>query len=97
MSASNDLPSNIDMMLRYQFAFSKGTRNCIGINLAMAEMMLMLTGIFRNCESSSGLKLQDCLAHVELFDTTVRDVETVGDGGVPLQHPDSKGIRVMLS
>jgi hypothetical protein len=85
------------MTRRYQFAFSKGTRNCIGINLAMAEMMLMLAGIFRNCQNSNGLNIQDCLTHVELFDTSVRDVETVGDGGVPFQHPDSKGVRVMLS
>ncbi|OSS48490.1 hypothetical protein B5807_07931 [Epicoccum nigrum] len=84
-------------MDRYQFAFSKGTRNCIGINLAMAEMMLMLAGIFRSCQNSNGLKFQDYLTHIELFDTSVRDVETVGDGGVPFQHPESKGVRVMLS
>ena len=59
--------------------------------------MLMLAGIFRSCQNSNGLKFQDYLTHIELFDTSVRDVETVGDGGVPFQHPESKGVRVMLS
>lgn len=84
-------------MDRYQFAWSKGTRNCIGINLAMAEIMLMFAGIFRNCESKSGLKIGDRVVRMDLFETTVRDVETAGDGGVPLQWPDSQGVRVILT
>ena len=63
----------------------------------MAEMILMFTGIFRNCQSSNGLKLNDGIVHMDLFNTSVRDVETVGDGGVPLQWPDSEGVRVVLS
>ncbi|KAF2877664.1 cytochrome P450 [Massariosphaeria phaeospora] len=64
-------------MNRYQFAWSKGTRNCIGINLAMAEMTCVFAGISRHCESRNGLKISDHGVRTNLFKTTVRDVEMV--------------------
>ncbi|KAF2177011.1 cytochrome P450, partial [Zopfia rhizophila CBS 207.26] len=87
---------NNPAMERYQFAWSKGTRNCLGMNLAMAEILLMFAGIFRNFESGVGLRIEDSIGRIELFETDVSDVETVGDGGVPLQKPGSKGVRVRV-
>lgn len=32
---------------RHLFSFSKGSRQCIGINLAYAELYMVLAGVFR--------------------------------------------------
>ncbi|KAL9110368.1 MAG: hypothetical protein Q9227_005099 [Pyrenula ochraceoflavens] len=77
---------------RYQFAFSKGTRACIGINLAMAEMYLVCAHLFYRF-GVAGCSDPGDEGRLDLFETDRSDVECVGDGGVALAKPGSKGAR----
>ena len=67
---------------KYQMAFNKGGRNCIGINLALAEMFLALAAVTRY--------------DMELFETDVSDVQFRHDFHVAYPRLDSKGVRVMM-
>ena len=77
---------------KYQFAFSKGTRACIGINLAMTELYLMVAHIFARY-GSAGYSAPGDIGRLELFETDSTDIECVGDGGVALVKEESKGVR----
>jgi cytochrome P450 len=68
---------------RYLTSFSKGTRGCLGINLAYAELFLALGYIFRRFD-------------MELFETGIEDVRFVRDGFMPMPYQGSKGIRVKI-
>lgn len=68
---------------KYLVPFSRGTRACIGMNLAYAEMYLSLATLFRRFD-------------FELFETSKADVEIVHDFFNPSVKLDSKGIRVMV-
>ncbi|KAL5384587.1 hypothetical protein PMIN06_012506 [Paraphaeosphaeria minitans] len=68
---------------RYLVPFSKGTRQCLGINLATAEIYLTLATVFRRFD-------------MELYGTTERDAEIVHDFFIPHGHQDSKGVRVVF-
>nr|UYM26528.1 cytochrome P450 [Talaromyces wortmannii] len=65
--------------------FSRGSRNCLGMNLAYAELYLVLAVLFR----PGGQQF-------ELFETDESDVIQVHDFLLPLPRLDSKGIRVMI-
>ncbi|KAF2105872.1 cytochrome P450 family protein [Lophiotrema nucula] len=78
------LPGNVTPLMNRNFVpFSKGSRNCLGINLAYAEMNHILAALF----CGDGLKFA-------LFETDVSDVTLAHDFVVPLPRVDSKGIRV---
>ena len=77
---------------KYQFAFSKGTRACIGINLAWAELYLMTAHLFARF-GSEGCEAEGDIGKLVLFETDDSDVECVGDGGVALVRESSKGVR----
>lgn len=72
-------------MERYLVSFSKGTRQCLGIELAKAEMYLTLAALF----GAHDVK-------IELFETTARDVQVVGDIFNPDFPKESKGVRVVV-
>lgn len=80
---------------KYLVAFSKGSRQCVGINLAYAEMYIILARIFR-IYGSKDVHGKDDLGYLELFKTTSRDVEIVSDLFVPHPAPDSEGIRIRV-
>lgn len=63
--------------------FSKGPRMCVGINLAYAELYLALAAIVRRFD-------------LELFETTLADIEPAFDAFVPIPRADSKGVRVVV-
>ncbi|KAJ9300365.1 hypothetical protein DTO271G3_2482 [Paecilomyces variotii] len=89
---------------RYLVAFSKGSRQCLGIYLAYAEMYLCLSTIFRLFGSTGKDALgrtqrvrdDDDEGVLELHQTTIKDVECVGDGFTPLREVDSQGIRIRV-
>jgi len=81
---------------RYQVAFSKGTRICLGANLAMAEIILVLVGIFR-VYGSREVRFEGDVGVLELYETDKSDVECCIDGFVPLPKADSKGVRFRVS
>jgi cytochrome P450 len=68
---------------RYLVNFSKGTRSCLGINLAHAESYFTMAAVFRRFD-------------LELFETTRDDVDIAHDFFNPVARLDSKGVRVLV-
>ena len=67
---------------KYQMAFNKGGRTCIGMNLAHAEMFLTLAAVARS--------------DLELFETDLSDVQFQHDFHIAYPRLDSKGVRTMV-
>lgn len=82
-------------MDRYLVSFSKGSRQCLGINLAYAEMKICLAAIFRRFGSET-VSMEGDEGILELFETGLEDVEVVGDGFVPLAKEGSLGVRIRV-
>ena len=80
---------------RYLVSFSKGSRQCLGINLAYAEMKICLAAIFRSFGSES-VRMEGDEGVLELFETGVEDVEVVRDAFVPLAKEGSLGVRIRV-
>lgn len=69
----------------YQVAFGKGSRSCVGLNLAYAELYLVIAVLVTRFD-------------LELYDFQYdRDLKTVRDGFVGLPSKESKGVRVQLT
>ncbi|KAJ9611207.1 hypothetical protein H2200_004390 [Cladophialophora chaetospira] len=68
---------------RYFVGFGKGTRSCLGINLAHAELYMTLAAVFRSFR-------------FELYDTDITDVELAHDFFLPSPKLDSNGVRVKV-
>ena len=83
---------------RFLMSFSKGSRLCLGINLAYAEMYLCLFGIFSRFGSGGlgGVRMSGDEGVLELFETGMDDVEVRGDGFIPLASEGSQGVRVKV-
>ena len=67
---------------KYQMAFNKGGRNCVGINLAHAEMFLALAAV--------------ASYDMDLFQTDISDVEFRHDYHVAYPKLGSKGVRALV-
>ncbi|ETN45628.1 uncharacterized protein HMPREF1541_09460 [Cyphellophora europaea CBS 101466] len=80
---------------RYLVPFSRGSRACIGINLAHTELYLTVGAVFSKYGSKE-VRLPTDLGWLELHDTSYRDIEIVGDGVTPLYRAGSKGVRVTV-
>jgi cytochrome P450 len=69
---------------KFLIPFNKGPRQCIGIELAKAEILACVAMVFSQFE-------------MELVDTEyLRDIKTKRDHFIPKPGPDSKGIRVRI-
>ncbi|KAJ5921253.1 hypothetical protein N7466_009579 [Penicillium verhagenii] len=69
---------------RYLVNFSKGTRICLGMNLAYAELYLTLANLFRRYE-------------FELYDTTEKDIAFARDFAAPYPDEGNLQLRVMVT
>ena len=78
---------------RYLTTFSKGSRNCLGINIAYGELYLTLAYIWR-VWGSRGATLSDDVDVLGLFETGLRDVEMKADHFIPTPQKGSKGLLV---
>jgi cytochrome P450 len=67
---------------RYLVNFSRGSRACLGMNLARAEIYLVVAAVFGGYD-------------MELFDTTREDVDVAADYFDP-QPKTSRGVRVVV-
>ncbi|KAB8220459.1 cytochrome P450 [Aspergillus novoparasiticus] len=67
----------------YLVAFSKGSRQCIGIPLAKAEILLVVARVFREFD-------------MELYKTTIDDVRIVRDMFNGHPRKGSQGVRVIV-
>ena len=68
---------------KYLVNFSKGTRSCLGLNLAKAEIYLTLAAVFHRFD-------------LELYETDRSDVDIVHDYFNPSPKDDTKGVRVLV-
>ncbi|KAL4981899.1 cytochrome P450 [Aspergillus falconensis] len=66
---------------KFQMAFSKGGRKCIGIELARAELYLVIAALVRGFDMT-------------LFETDANDVAFLHDYHVAMPKMGSKGVRV---
>lgn len=78
---------------RYLVAFSRGPRACIGINLAWAELYLVLSTVFSHYDTAD----TGGSPKMRLYQTTEEDVQMVHDMFVPVPKLTSKGVRVVVS
>lgn len=68
---------------KFQMAFSKGDRKCLGIELASAERYLFIAMLVRRFE-------------MELWETDDSDVAFLHDYQVEMPKLDSKGVRFLV-
>jgi cytochrome P450 len=68
---------------RFMVSFGRGTRSCLGINLAYIELYLTLGMMFRKYK-------------FELYKSDVGDVKLGHDFFIPVTKLDSKGLRVLV-
>jgi cytochrome P450 len=78
---------------KYMVAFSRGSRACIGINLAQAELFSCVSRVFRVFGGVGNPAEQGTL---ELFETTEGDVRMARDMFIPTMMDGTKGVRVMV-
>ena len=83
---------------RFLVSFSKGSRSCLGINLAYAEIYLCLAAIFRRFGSGGkdGVREEGDEGALELYETGLKDVQTAADFFVPTPVEGSEGIRIKV-
>jgi hypothetical protein len=80
-------------LTRYLCSFAKGSRQCVGINMAYAQLYLCVAGNFRRY---GGPGNPGPMGYFELFETAREDVEIQYDLFVPFPKQGSKGIRVLV-
>lgn len=83
---------------RYLVSFCVGSRKCLGVNLAYAELYLALSAVWRQWGSGGvdGIRGNDDMGVMSLWETGLRDVEIESDAFVPQPQKGSKGIRVLV-
>ncbi|MCJ1321263.1 hypothetical protein MMC15_006607 [Xylographa vitiligo] len=82
-------------LVKYLVSFSKGTRQCLGMNLAYAELYMCLAAVWRRFGSEQ-VRDDGDEGVLEFFETGKRDVEIAADIFIPLQAEGSKGVRVRV-
>lgn len=80
---------------RYMVSFTKGSRGCLGINLAYAMMFLTLARVFR-AYGSPHVRHPGDRGFLELRDTKFKDVEVAIDGFLPLSRNGSHGLKIAV-
>jgi cytochrome P450 len=76
-------PMRTKQLSRYMVVFGKGSRQCIGMELAWAELYLLLANLIRRCD-------------FDIFETEWRDVGFVREFGGPFPASDARGLRVLV-
>ncbi|KAL4955914.1 cytochrome P450 [Aspergillus filifer] len=76
-------PAHRRYLEKYLVSFTKGSRQCIGMNLAKAEILLALPNIVRRID-------------LELYETTREDVTIAHDLFLPFAREGRKGVRVLV-
>jgi cytochrome P450 len=79
----------------FMVAFGRGARNCLGMNLASAELYLLVATLFRNF----GIQDDDLgqkIGNLALFETEKRDVLMAQDLQVAIPWEGTQGIRVLV-
>lgn len=82
--------------LRRQLTFSKGARQCLGMNLAYQELQIFAAGIFRKYGRFDPTVKQQKGPTLELYETGAEDVRTYADFVTPGLRPGSQGVRLKI-
>jgi cytochrome P450 len=83
-------------LMRKGLTFSKGGRQCLGMNLAYQELQTFTAGIFRKYSVFDPDASVQKGPTLELCETTLEDVEIYADFVTPGYRPESKGVRVKV-
>ncbi|KAI0154668.1 cytochrome P450 [Xylariaceae sp. FL1272] len=81
---------------KYLVSFSRGSRNCLGMNLSYSELALFSANMWRTWTSKEVEPIGGEAGTLELYQTTVRDVEIEGDYYIPVAQKGSKGIQLIV-
>jgi cytochrome P450 len=80
---NNPLTPTGEPLERFMVSFGRGTRNCLGMNLAWTELYLTLGMLFRRYK-------------FDLIEPDVRDVQIGHDFFIPVAWEGGKGVRVFV-
>ncbi|KAF4984489.1 hypothetical protein FZEAL_337 [Fusarium zealandicum] len=83
-------------LFKRHLTFSKGARQCLGMNLAYQELQTFTAGIFRKYEPYDGTLKQQNGPTLELYETSMRDIKLHADYVTPGLAPGSQGVRVRI-
>ncbi|CAK7226446.1 hypothetical protein SCUCBS95973_006202 [Sporothrix curviconia] len=83
-------------LARRSLTFSRGARQCIGINLAYQELQTFTAGLFRKYSPYDPMLEKQKGPTLELYETTARDVAVHADFVTAHAYPGSKGLRVRI-
>lgn len=81
---------------KYSMSFSKGGRQCIGINLAYQELQTFTAGIFGRYDIYDPSKKVQDGPTLELFETKREDIAMHADYITPAPYEGSQGLRVLI-
>ena len=76
-------PDGIKQLSRYMVAFGRGSRMCLGMQMAYCELYTMLASMMRRFEFA-------------LYETDRSDVEFYRDALTPQAKPGSLGVRILV-
>ncbi|KAJ2903702.1 Cytochrome p450 [Zalerion maritima] len=83
--------------------FNAGSRVCLGIYLAEAELYLMIAKLFRRWGGGGAVgghakedKRVGDMGKMKLFDTSTKDCEMAADYFIPIPYKGSRGLRVVF-
>ena len=80
---------------RLQMPFGRGTRRCLGENLATAELCVLLATVFRKFDVWDGTGRQKGQT-MELYETGREDVDMASTFILPFIKEGRKGVRVVI-
>ncbi|CAF9937873.1 MAG: hypothetical protein HETSPECPRED_000688 [Heterodermia speciosa] len=81
---------------RYLLTFSKGSRICLGMNLAYQEMYFVLAAVFRKYDLYDGA-VEGKGPALQLYETVrERDIDMVAELAVPSPEVGSEGLRIQV-
>ncbi|KAH9905663.1 cytochrome P450 [Xylariomycetidae sp. FL2044] len=89
------LGSDSKRLEKYFVSFSKGSRNCLGMNLSYGGLYLFLANVWTIWTTKEVGPIEGEAGILELFETTARDVEIGGDYYIPKPHKGSKGVQIV--
>ncbi|KAI2781412.1 cytochrome P450 [Daldinia loculata] len=81
---------------KYHMSFSKGTRQCIGINLAYQELQTLTAGIIRRYDMYDPTRKTQSGPTLELYQTTREDAAMHSDFITTAPYKGSLGLRVTI-
>lgn len=82
--------------MRRHLTFSKGSRQCVGVNLAYPELQTFMAGIFRKHSPYDPSLRQQTGPTLELYETKIGAVQLHADDVSMDPYSGSPGLRVRI-